>query len=139
MNWIDPVGFSRFQGLALLALRLFLGAFLIYGVWDNITDASRMAEFAQFLGSLNCPMPNLAAPVSVWAQFLIGVSLIAGLLTRWAGVLLAINFAVAFPLIQPTGASFRDLYPPMVLIFIGLVFAAFGSGPYAVDRLLGRR
>lgn len=118
---------------ALLALRLFLGAFLIYGVWDNMVSAERMAEFVGFLTGLNCPLPELAAPVSVWAQFAVGVLLIPGLLIRWAGIVLAINFIVAVALIAPTGASLRDLYPPAILIFIGALFATHGAGRLSVD------
>jgi len=131
-----PVWADRLQPLANLALRLFLGAFLIYGVWDNITSAERMAEFVGFLTGLKCPYPELAAPLSVWAQFLIGVLLIGGLLTRWAGLLLAVNFLVAYALLAPTGADFRALYPPTVLIFVGLLFFAYGAGPLSLDRLL---
>lgn len=132
-------GLGRFQPVALLALRLFLGAFLIHGVWDNISDPARMAEFETFLAGLNCPVPALAAPLSVWVQFLIGLLLIPGLLTRWAGLLLAANFLVAVALIAPTGASFRDLYPPAILIFIGLVFATAGAGALSADAVLARR
>lgn len=132
-------GLARFESLAMLALRLFVGAFLIYGVWDNITDAARMAEFQGFLTSLNCPLPAVAAPVSVWAQFLIGVLLIPGLLTRWAGALLTVNFLVAVALIAPTGADFRGLYEPAILIFVGLVFATIGAGAISADNVLARR
>lgn len=70
LNTLD--GLRRGGDAALLLLRLYLGGFLIWGVWDNITSAARMAEFEAFLTSLNCPMPALAAPVSVWAQLLVG-------------------------------------------------------------------
>jgi len=133
-----PTSMSRFRDLAWLALRLFLGAFLIYGVWDNITSAERMQEFATFLARLKCPAPEIAAPLSVWVQFLIGVLLIPGLLTRWAGVLLAINFIVAVALIAPTGASFRDLYSPAILIFVGLLLASHGAGRLSIDAAVER-
>ena len=122
---------------ALLALRLFVGAFLTHGVWDNIEDPDRMAEFASFLAQLNCPAPAIAAPVSVWAQFIVGVLLMLGLLTRWAALLLAINFVVAVALIAPTGASFRDLFPPAILVFIGLMFATQGAGRLSADARFG--
>ena len=75
---------ARFDDAALLALRLMVGAFLIYGVWDNIVSAERMAEFVGFLAKFGFPAPELMAPLSVWAQFLCGVAFILGLLTRWA-------------------------------------------------------
>lgn len=95
-----------------------------------------MTEFVGFLAGLNCPLPEIAARLSVWAQFAVGVLLIPGLLTRWAGILLAVNFIVAVTLIAPTGASLRDLYPPAVLIFIGALFATHGPGRLSADALL---
>lgn len=131
-----PTFLSRFEDAALLALRLFLGAFLIWGVWDNIVSAERMAEFEQFLARLNCPAPALAAPLSVWAQFAVGVALIAGLLSRWAGAVLAVNFVAAVALLAPTGAGPRDLYGPAILVFVGLLFAARGAGGLSAEGLL---
>ncbi len=135
---ITPVSAPWLEDAALLALRLFLGSFLIYGVWDNIASAERMQEFETFLTRLNCPAPALAAPLSVWVQFFIGVLLIPGFLTRLAGLLLAANFIVAVMLIAPTGASFRDLYPPAVLIFIGFLFFARGAGVWSLDARVTR-
>ena len=123
--------------VAMLSLRLYVGWFLIVGVWDNITSAERMKEFEGFLQTLNCPMPEIAAPVSVWAQFAVGVLLIPGLFARIAGIVLAINFIVAVLLLAPTGASERDLFPPAILIFIGAVFATVGTGPLSLDTLFG--
>jgi putative oxidoreductase len=130
---------SAFHGLSLLALRLFLGAFLIWGVWDNIVSAERMAEFERFLAGLDCPLPHLAAPLSVWAQLLVGGLLIPGLLTRPMGLLLSLNFAVAVWLLFGAGQDFRQLFPPTILIFVGLVLATGGAGPLSIDWALGGR
>ena len=48
--------------LALLAARLVIGGFLIYGVWDNIVSAERMAEFEKFLTVKGFALPGLMAP-----------------------------------------------------------------------------
>ena len=136
-RWLLLGNLSDGRDVALLALRLFVGAFLIYGVWDNIVDRARMQEFQGFLAGLNCPLPTIAAPVSVWAQFAVGVLLIPGLITRWAGIVLAVNFVVAVVLIAPTGASIRDLYPPSILVFIGALFATHGAGRLSADARLG--
>ena len=44
--------------LAFLALRLGVGAFLVWGVWDNITSAEHMATFVKFLDQFGFPMPE---------------------------------------------------------------------------------
>jgi putative oxidoreductase len=124
---------------AWLALRLYLGWFLIVGVWDNIVSTARMEEFEGFLRTLNCPMPDIAAPVSVWAQFAVGVLIIPGLFTRIAGIVLAVNFIVAVLLLAPTGASERDLFPPAILIFVGAMLATHGAGAWSADHVLNTR
>lgn len=130
---------ARLTGPAFLALRLYVGGFLIWGVWDNIVSSERMSEFESFLASIHCPLPAMAAPVSVWAQFLVGVLLIPGFMTRWAGLLLAVNFVVAVVLLHLTGADARALFEPAILIFVGLVLATHGAGAWSVDARLSRR
>jgi putative oxidoreductase len=123
---------------ALLATRLLTGAFLIHGVWDNIVSPDRMAEFVGFLDTFGFPAPALMAPLSVYAQFLIGLALIPGFLTRWAGLLLMVNFIVAWLMVHSTD-SLRAAYPALVLIGFGGLFATVGAGRYAIDSLLSRR
>ena len=134
-DWIERLG----QPLAFLALRLYLGGFLIWGVWDNITEKGRMTEFAMFLATLNCPWPEIAALVSVWAQLIVGALLILGLFTRWAGLVLSLNFLVAVILFATTSADARSQYPHAILVFIGLVFMTAGAGAWAADAFLERR
>jgi len=143
MFWNRLDGLRRGEDAAFLLLRLYLGGFLIWGVWDNITSAERMAEFQAFLAGLDCPWPEVAAPVSVWAQFLVGGLLIPGLLTRWAGLLLAVNFAVAVWLLSgldaPGESVAREMFGPMMCILAGLVLATHGAGAYSADARLSRR
>lgn len=142
-HWIRLAGLASGADAALLLLRLYLGGFLIWGVWDNVVSTERMAEFETFLNSLNCPMPGLAASVSVWAQLAVGVLFIPGFLTRWAGLLLAVNFLVAVGLIGGAGgpgeALARELFGPMMCALAGLVFATHGAGRWSVDARLSRR
>ena len=136
---IDRSRLTTLQPAAMLAMRLYVGGFLIVGVWDNITSTARMAEFEAFLAGLNCPLPAIAAPVSVWAQFAIGLALIPGVLTRWAGLLLSLNFVAAVVLLWGGGADTRGLFPPAILIFVGLVLAAHGAGRWSLDHRFERR
>lgn len=134
------LGFLKpWEPFAWLAMRLYVGWFLIVGVMDNVTSVARMEEFESFLRGLNCPMPEVAAPVSVYAQLAIGVLLVPGLLTRLAGLVLAVNFAVAVWLLWRGGADERELFPPAILIFVGALLATHGAGALSVDRLLGRK
>jgi putative oxidoreductase len=129
---------ARWSDLTLLALRAVTGAFLVHQTWDNVTSAERMDEFVQFLGQFGFPLPWLMAPLSVAVQFGCGVLLVVGLLTRWAGLLIAANFAVAMAMVHRAD-DLRGMWPALVLVFLGLHFAAAGSGRFGLDALLFRR
>jgi putative oxidoreductase len=96
-----------------------------------------MREFAGFLGQFGFPLPHLLAPLSVAVQFGAGVLLILGLATRAAGMLIAANFAVAVTMVH-WAEPFRDWWPALILVVLGLHFAAAGSGRFGLDRLVGK-
>lgn len=127
---------SRWSDVTLLGLRLITGTFLVYGVWDNITSSQHMTEFVRFLERFGFPAPHMLAPLSVWVQFFCGAALILGLLTRWAGLLLAANFIVAVVMVH-WNEDLRGWWPAIILVFLGFHFAAAGSGRYGLDALLG--
>jgi len=134
-DWLLLPSLARGSDAALLATRLLTGAFLIHGAWDNIVSAERMAEFVGFLAASGFAIPGVMAPLSVWAQFAIGVALILGLLTRWAGLLLAFNFVIGVVMVH-WDQSFREWWPAIVLVALGLLFATVGAGRYAIDHHL---
>ena len=127
-------GLSRLSDVSILVLRALVGAFLIWGVWDNITSAERMGEFVAFMTQFGFPAPEILAPLSVYAQFICGALLIGGLLTRWAGLVLAFNFIVGFLMVH-LADDFRAQFPALVLIAVGFYFAASGGGRFSLDRL----
>lgn len=129
---------ARLADLALLLLRWVTGAFLVWQSHDNIFSAARMEEFEKFLAQFNFPLPELMAPLCVWAQFLCGIAFILGLLTRWAGLVTAFVFVVAVWMVH-WPQDFPGWWPALILVFLGLIFATQGAGRYALDRLIERR
>ncbi len=117
-------------------LRILTGAFLVYGVWDNMLSIERMREFAGFLRANNFPLPEVLAPFSVYTQFLAGVGLVLGLFTRWSGLVVTATFIVGVAMVH-WNQSFREWWPAIVLVGLGLLFATRGGGRYAIDTLLG--
>lgn len=137
-DWLTLPQLAGSADLALLLARLVVGAFLIVGVWDNVVSAERMAEFEKFLDAKGFAMPGLMAPLSVYAQFLVGVAFIAGFATRWAGLVCAFNFVVALVMVDaPLGI--RPAFPAAALVLFGLIFATIGAGRFAVDAMLRRK
>jgi len=131
-------GAQRFSDGALLVLRMVVGSFLVWGVWDNIVSAERMQEFVAFLTKFRFPAPEFMAPLSVWVQFFVGLGFITGLLTRWAGIFCAINFIVAIAMVDRFG-GIRSAFPSACLVAIGLYLATYGAGRLSLDALLARR
>ena len=131
-------GNARHADLGLLLLRVATGAFLVYQSHDNIFSAARMAEFVKFLTHFRFVMPELMAPLSVYAQFAAGIAFILGLFTRPFGLITAFNFTVAVWMVHwndPVPA----IWPAAILIFLGLYFGLRGSGRYGLDTLFEKR
>lgn len=126
---------QRLGDFALLLMRIFVGLFLIWGVWDNVTDAARMREFVEFLRSHGFSSPRLMAPLSVYVQLLVGVAFVLGVFTRWAGILCAINFIVAIVMVDHLGGM-RGVFPSGCLVAIGLYLATYGAGRFSLDAAL---
>ncbi|NYZ63199.1 DoxX family protein [Luteimonas sp. SJ-16] len=124
--------------MTLMVLRVVTGAFLVHGTQDNVLSAERMQEFIGFLALHGFPWPQLAAPLSVYAQFVCGVLLVLGLFTRLAGAVVAVNFVVALAMVH-WQQDFRGWWPALVLVLLGLHFSALGAGRYGMDALLARR
>ncbi len=131
---ISLTGLSAYEEHALLLLRTFTGAFLVWGVSDNIFSAERMDEFSAFLEHHGFPYPDVLAPISVWAQCLCGLGFISGVAIRWAGLLCAINFIVAVAMVDGKG-GIRSAFPASMLIIVGLYLAARGAGRFAIPNL----
>jgi len=126
---------QRYGDFTLLLLRLFVGLFLIWGIWDNLVSGERMHEFAEFLAKHRFPSPSILAVVSVYLQLAIGLGFVLGLVTRWAGFLCAIHFAIAIAMVDRFGGM-RGVFPSACLVFIGLFLATHGAGKLSIDAAL---
>lgn len=132
---LEPL--ARGTDAAVLLTRLAVGGFLIWGVWDNITSREHMQEFVSFLAKFGFVYPELLAPFDVAVQFACGALFILGLLTRWAGLLCAVNFVVAIVMVDQH-AGLRGSFPSLALVLIGFMLATYGPGRFALDSLLFR-
>lgn len=136
-DWLTLEPLARFSDAALLAVRGLTGAFLVHGVWDNVTSAARMNEFVAFMRASGFVAPDILAPFSVYTQLAAGVLLVLGLLTRWAALLIAGTFIVAVWMVH-WDQSFREAWPALALVGVGLLLAATGGGRFSADRAFER-
>jgi putative oxidoreductase len=135
MRWLLLNELRSGADFVLLLMRVVVGAFLIWGVWDNITSTARMEEFESFLRSQGFAAPAFLAPLSVWAQFFCGVCFVLGIATRWAGFICAFNFIVALAMVDAK-LGIRAALSSTLLILLGLYFATRGAGRFSIDNRL---
>jgi len=126
---------QRFSDLTLLLLRLFVGLYLVFGVWGEITDSARMQEYASLLAQHKFPAPKILAPLLAYLQLAIGLGFVLGLFTRWAGIFCVIIFAVLIAKIDRFNGM-GGTFPSGCLVFIGLYLATHGAGRFSVDEVL---
>jgi putative oxidoreductase len=129
---------DRYGGFAPLAIRVFMGTFLVYMSQDNVFSAARMEEFEQFLAQNAFPAPALAARVSVYAQFLCGILVLVGAFTRWAALVLIVNFIVAIAGVH-RALPFRTWLEPCAMLACATALFIGGAGRVSVDALLAQR
>ena len=137
----DLLFLTKLRGLAdaaVLLMRLAVGAFIVWGVWDNVTSAAHMREFVEFQRKFGFAYPEFLAPLSVYGQLLMGLAIATGLLTRWAGLVFAFHFAVAIVMVDWAG-GLRGSLASGCLVLMGLFWGTYGAGRYSLDAVLERR
>jgi putative oxidoreductase len=129
--------FERYRDYAPIFLRLLIGIFIIHGVQDNMLSTERMAEFEKFLAARGVPAAAAAARLSVYAQFICGVSILLGAWIRLTSIVFIINFIFAI-MIAHLGDPFQRMFPALMMIAAGLFFLFNGAGRLSIDALLER-
>jgi len=129
--------FDRYKDHAAVFIRLIVGFHLIYGTADNVFSYARMEEFAGFLGVRGVPFPLFSAFISAYAQFICGILFILGAATRYAAVVMIINFVAAL-VIAHTGDTYPSMFPALMMLAAACFFLLHGAGKLSVDDALER-
>ena len=118
-----------------LLLRLFFAFVLIYGTQDNVFSNARMLEFRDFVARNKFPYPLFSAYLSAYAQFLCGILIALGFLTRFAAFAMTINFLVALVMVH-LHLPFSANIAAMAMLAISIFFLFFGAPRYSIDAKL---
>ncbi|QQG38985.1 MAG: DoxX family protein [Candidatus Woesearchaeota archaeon] len=122
-----------------LILRLAFGIiFLVHG-WAKLADLSGTAGFFSGLG---IPAAMFFAVVVALVEFLGGISAIVGFLTRWAGLLIAIDMLVAFFLVHISNGFYVNNggFEFVLILFGAAVFLMFnGAGKLSLASKMSKR
>jgi len=123
---------DRLQPLALLALRVVLGVIMIGHGYPKLFALSHQVQGIRGLG-----LPGWLAYCSVAAEFLGGIAVLLGLLTRVAALSILINMAVAIGKVHwKNGLLGKSGYEfPLSLAAIAFALIFYGAGPIALDAV----
>ena len=138
---------AKLQPYALLLIRLVVGLSMVYHSWDKVIPADGLRHayyhhqllapeqnFNVFVASLG--MPAWSGYLSTAAEFLGGLFLIAGLLTRFWAILIAVNMLFAIILVNRHHGYAGSEYSLALFAMTFLLFTA-GSGALSLDRRFG--
>jgi putative oxidoreductase len=124
---------DRFQPLGLLILRVVVGAAMIaHGSHKVFGGMGVHVKMVTGIG-----MPAFMAYVSAYAEFIGGMLLVAGLLTRIAAIAICINMMVAVLKVHLHQGFVGGYEYPLALSAMAFTVMCFGPGPVAVDWVIG--
>jgi putative oxidoreductase len=135
IKWLNSL-----QPFGALILRLVLGAAMLYYGWDKVIPSgglhahsytAALEHHAHFVASLG--IPYWLGYVSALTEFLGGIFLLVGLLTRFTAFLVAVNMAVALLWVNRHHGYAGSEYS-LALFAIALMLLFYGAGALALDR-----
>lgn len=126
------------DGLMLLG-RILLSTIFIWAGWGKLMAA---AGTQAYFAKLGLPAPEAAWAVSVLVELVVGLALLAGLLTRASAMVLAV-WCIVTAWIAHTNFADREQeinFLKNVVMTGGLVYvAALGAGAFSLDALINHR
>ena len=123
-------------------LRLVLGVAMVYNGYDKViphggfhsSAFSALDHHSHYVASLG--LPYWLGYVSALTEFIGGILIILGLLTRFAAFLIACNMLVAIVMVTRHHGYSGSEYA-LALLVIALMLLFYGAGACALDRKIG--
>ncbi|HLY39923.1 MAG TPA: DoxX family protein [Terracidiphilus sp.] len=136
---------ERLQSPLLLAIRLYWGFQFSQDGWGKLTHLDKVTDF---FTSLSLPAPHTTALLVASVEFVGGIVLAIGLLSRLTSLVLFVNMTMAYLSVPDDRVNFShilskpdDFYgaTPYTYWFAALLILILGPGTIAVDTLMKRR
>ncbi|MCY7352659.1 MAG: DoxX family protein, partial [Cytophagaceae bacterium] len=130
----------RYRDYAPFFLRLAFGFQLVKVSWPNaLMPAENLPQFESYLTSLGFPFPPVGVVLATYTEFIGGLLILLGLWTRWAALLLVINFSMALIFAHLIIAdSYQNTMPSANLVAVNLFLLFNGPGKLSLDHWRGR-
>jgi len=134
---------NNLQPWGAFLLRLVLGVAMISHGYSKVVPtgglghghlSSAMDHFAGYVSGFG--LPSWLGYVSALTEFVGGILVLIGLLTRFAALMIAINMIFAIVLVNRHHGYAGSEYS-LALLVIALMLAFYGAGNLALDRRLG--
>ncbi|HEY3665241.1 MAG TPA: DoxX family protein [Polyangiaceae bacterium] len=138
-NSTSGVKQEQAAAIALTVLRVGVGAVMAVHGWAKLSD---IAGTAQSFEQLGLPAPRLLVCLAIAGEFLGGLGLSAGLLTRVAALGPLCTMLVAILTVHLGHgllAKNGGYEYPLVLLLVSGFFAFNGAGPWSLDAQLWQR
>lgn len=134
-GWMNPL-----RSVFFLVLRLYWGSTLAVAGWNKLLNLGGTAGYFEGLG---LPLPMLNALVAGGAEFVGGIFLVLGLLSRPVGAVLTFNFIIAYIFGHPDAARALFTNPAEFIgaaafsyLFVSLLILLAGPGRFSLDALI---
>jgi putative oxidoreductase len=128
-KWLNSL-----QPFGALLMRLALGVSMAVHGYGKVVPHSALNHYAHYIATLG--IPAWLGYVSAYTEFVGGILLILGLLTRFAAALVAINMLVAFFFVG-IHQGFGIYNYILALAALGIMLTFYGAGSLALDRKIG--
>lgn len=132
---------NNLQPWGALFLRIVLGIAMIYHGYGKVVPSSLhgnvtapMEHFSGFVAQMG--VPRWLGYASALTEFVGGILILIGLLTRFAAFLITINMTFAILLVTRHHGYAGSEYP-LALLVIALMLLFYGAGTLALDRKIG--
>ena len=125
---------NNLQPLGALVMRLALGVSMSVHGYEKVIPHGALNHYVHYIVSLG--LPHWLGYVSAYTEFVGGILLIIGLLTRLTAALIAINMLVAFFYVG-IHQGFGIYNYILALVALGIMLTFYGAGALALDRKIG--
>jgi putative oxidoreductase len=128
-KWLNSL-----QPFGALLMRLALGVSMAVHGYEKVIPHGAMNHYVHYITSLG--INHWLGYISAYTEFVGGILLILGLLTRFAAAMVAINMLVAFFYVG-IHQGFGIYNYILALVALGIMLTFYGAGALALDRKLG--